>query len=80
MNADNLPPDALLTALLAAMDSAGIGCTVVVAHEGTLRRAYSNQPAATILGMTVDELQRTPPLLPLTSEERERLCRSVTPS
>ena len=74
---DSLAPEALLAALLAAMDSAGIGCTVVIDREGSLRRAYSNTPVARMLGMTVDELQQTPPLLALTPEERERLSQLV---
>jgi PAS domain S-box-containing protein len=55
------------------MDSAGIGCTVIVDHEATLRRVYANGPAATMFGMTVDEFQKTPPLMPLTPDERARL-------
>jgi PAS domain S-box-containing protein len=68
-----LAPDALLKALLAAMDESGIGVTVVVSSDGSLRRAYSNVPAAAIFGMTVEELQATPPMLQLTMEERARL-------
>lgn len=68
-----LEQDALLGALLAAMDEASIGCTVVVSREGALRRAYSNAAAAAIMGMTVEELQETPPLLVLTAEEKARL-------
>ncbi len=71
--ADGLPTDVLLEALLGALESAGIGCTVVVDREGSLKRVYSNEPAAKMFGVTVDELNRTPPLLALTSEERARL-------
>src|ERR1700682_4909747 len=72
---ESLAPEVLLAALQAGMDSAGIGCTVVVNREGPLRRAYSNTLVARILGMTVEELQRTPPLLVLTPEERVRLSK-----
>jgi PAS domain S-box-containing protein len=75
MDAERLPPDLLLAALLAAMESAGLGCTVVVNDGGELRREYSNTPAAKILGMTVEELQRTPPLAVTTKEETERLSK-----
>src|SRR5690348_16623081 len=74
MTADALPPDVLLAALLAAMESAGLGCTVVLDDEAGLRRAYTNTQAAALFGMTPEQFQRTPPLLAVPPEERERLA------
>jgi two-component system NtrC family sensor kinase len=75
MTADHLAPDVLLAALLAAMENASIGCTVVVdpGHGQSVRREYANAPAAAMFGMTVDELQKTPPMLALAVEERTRM-------
>jgi two-component system, NtrC family, sensor kinase len=73
MKADHLSPDVLLAALLAAMENASIGCTVVVDDEQGLRRVYGNATVAAMFGLTVDELQKTPPMLALANEERARL-------
>ncbi len=75
MNADHPSPDVLLAALLAAMENASIGCTVLIdpGQGQSVRRAYSNAPAAAMFGMTVDELQKTPPILALAVEEQTRM-------
>jgi PAS domain S-box-containing protein len=72
---ENLGTEVLLKALLAAMDSAGIGCTVVTDRDGELRRAYSNLPFARMAGVTLDELARTPPFMMVAPDDRERVSK-----
>jgi PAS domain S-box-containing protein len=70
-----LSPDAVRDALLAALESAGIGCTVVLVKEDGLERVYANEAFARILRVDVETARRLPALLSLRPDQRERLER-----
>lgn len=66
-------PEAALHALLSALETAGVGCTVVSMSDNDIQRVYANEPAARIFGLDVAGLMELPPMLPLAPGERERL-------
>ena len=70
-----LSPDATLSALLDAMVSAGLGCTVIVARNGKLERVYANEAIARIFGRDIGEMRALPPMDTLEPSERERLAK-----
>jgi PAS domain S-box-containing protein len=70
---ETLPPSAALTALLAALESAGLGFTVILSHPDGLERVYANAAIARIWGVDIETMRRLPPLATLTPEQRERM-------
>ena len=70
----NATPKDELDALLRALESAGIGCTVVVDDDRTIERVYANEPIARIFGLDVDAMRAVPPMDLLAPEERSRLA------
>ncbi|MDB4995516.1 MAG: Sensory box histidine kinase/response regulator, partial [Myxococcaceae bacterium] len=70
---ETLPPAAALTALLAALESAGLGFTVILSRPDGLERVYANAAIAKIWGLPLDAMRRLPPLATLTPEQRERM-------
>jgi PAS domain S-box-containing protein len=70
---DTLPPSASLSALLAALESAHLGFTVILSHPDRLERVYANEAIAKIWGVDIETMRRLPPLESLTAEQRARL-------
>jgi PAS domain S-box-containing protein len=68
-----LSPGDELDALLRALESAGIGCTVVVDDGQKIDRVYANEPIAKIFGLDVAAMRALPPMGLLTPEEHARL-------
>ncbi len=60
----------LMPALLDALTAAGVGVIVILDRGPELERYYTNQPAAALLGYTVDELQQIPVLESIVPEQR----------
>jgi PAS domain S-box-containing protein len=71
---ESFSPATVLTALLEALESAGIGCTVVLDHGDRLERVYVNHAHARIHGMTVAQARETTPLAAVPQADRERLA------
>jgi PAS domain S-box-containing protein len=69
----SLAPRAVLDALLDALESAGIGCTIVLDRGDRLERAYANEAICRIFGRDAQSMAELPPLVPLPPAERERL-------
>lgn len=72
----DLPAAAALKALLNALETAGLGCTIVLERKGTgdLQRVYANEALASLFGRSVQSMMtEVPPLVPLPPVERERL-------
>jgi two-component system NtrC family sensor kinase len=57
---DGLSAETVLTALLAALDSSGLGCSIFVDRGDRFERVFANQPFADILGV---DLEVAPPLV-----------------
>lgn len=51
----------MLHALLEALESAGLGCTIVVARGERLERTYANKALARIFGVDLETMKRLPP-------------------
>jgi PAS domain S-box-containing protein len=60
----------ILPALLEALTHAGMPLVVFADHGGELERVYANEPAAALLGYTVEGLYATPVLDTLVPEHR----------
>ena len=58
----SLPAPAVVDALLAALESAGLGCTIFLERDGRRERVYANAVLAEIYGMDLDVLRESPPL------------------
>lgn len=69
----NLPASAVLAALVEALESAGLGCTVVVDRGDRFERAYVNAAMARLYGVDLETLQKTPVMGLLPPDERARL-------
>jgi PAS domain S-box-containing protein len=69
----SLPSDAVLDALLRALECAGLGCTVVVDRGDRLERAYANEAIARIWGVDLATARATPVLAPFPARDREFL-------
>jgi PAS domain S-box-containing protein len=69
------PPPATITLerLLDALESAGLGLTVVVDHGDRLERVYANGCIAALMGLDLEAMVRLPVLDPMPPAERERL-------
>ena len=59
--------------LLDALGYSGTGCVVIADRGHGLERLYANEPAASILGYTLDELMRVPPIETIVPEQRALL-------
>lgn len=69
----SLPAEAALGALLDALESARIGCTVILERGDALERVYANAPIASIFGVDAESMKRVPPRAMLPEKELERL-------
>src|SRR5207247_296153 len=69
------PPPASITLdrLLDALESAGLGLTVVTDHGDRLERIYANGCIARLMGLELEAMVRLPVLDPMPPAERERL-------
>jgi PAS domain S-box-containing protein len=62
-----------LERLLDALESAGLGLTVVIDHGDRLERVYANRCLAELMGLDLETMVRLPVLDPMPPAERERL-------
>lgn len=65
--------EALLRAFLEGLESAGIGCTVVIGHDGGLDISYANRAYAEMLGTELEKARTGTPFDVLPPDEREKL-------
>ncbi|MBL8999299.1 MAG: PAS domain S-box protein, partial [Gemmatimonadetes bacterium] len=68
-----LPPNVALKALLGAIESAGVGCTIILEQNGRLERVYANDAIARTFGCTREEMLERAPMDLLPPSERARL-------
>jgi PAS domain S-box-containing protein len=69
-----LTADEALDSLLKAIESAGIGCTVVIDDEkDTIERVYANAPIERLLGVDANTLLSMPPMDFVAPSESERI-------
>jgi PAS domain S-box-containing protein len=61
---------AILPALLDALGHVGTGVTVVADRGNGFERWYTNAPAASLLGYTMEELEKLPPIDTIAPEQR----------
>jgi PAS domain S-box-containing protein len=66
------PDGAMLRALVQALESAGLGCTVVLAYPDRLERVYSNEAMARIYGVDREAMKTIEPFGRLSAAERAR--------
>ena len=66
--------EALLSAFLEGLESAGIGCTVVIAHDQRLEVSYANRTYAAMLGVDLETAHRATPFDVLPPDERQKLA------
>lgn len=66
----SLPAEAVLGALLEALESARIGCTVILRRGDALEHVYANAP---LFGVDAESMLRVPPRAMLPEKELERL-------
>lgn len=66
--------EALLSAFLEGLESAGIGCTVVLSREQGLEIAYANRAYAALLGVDVEAARRASPFDVVTLDEKKKLA------
>jgi PAS domain S-box-containing protein len=66
-------PSVALAAILDALESAGIGCTIVLDGPGGLERAYANEAIARIFGVDVATMRALPAMSALVPPEHARL-------
>lgn len=66
--------EALLSAFLEGLESAGIGCTVVIADDARLEISYANRAYAEILGVDLDGAKQHTPFDVLPPDERQKLA------
>ncbi|MBX3187756.1 MAG: PAS domain S-box protein [Labilithrix sp.] len=72
MAAPHIP--GLLQALLDAIESATLGCTVLIEREeARLERVYVNEEFARVVGVDLDAARTMPPMAMFSAEERDRL-------
>ena len=69
----DVEPTHVLPALLEALGTVGTGVVVLVDRGSGIERVYTNEPAAQILGYTVEELESVPPIEMVIPEERARV-------
>ena len=60
----------LVPALLDALANAGVGILVIADRDGRYERWYANEPAAVVLGYTLDEMLEIPPIEIVAPEQR----------
>lgn len=60
----------MLQALLEALESADLGCTIIEARGDRLERTYANQPLARIFGVDLQTMKQLPPFEPRRGTER----------
>jgi PAS domain S-box-containing protein len=70
---ESVAPAAALQALLDALESAGLGCTVILAHPDRVERVYANAAIAKIYGVDVETMRRLDTFDALDAEQRQRL-------
>ena len=63
----------MLTALLEALDSADIGCTITIVRGERVERAYANAAIARIFGVDATVMESLEPMAMLVPAERARL-------
>ena len=66
--------EALLSAFIEGLESAGIGCTVVIADEGRLDISYANRAYAEILAVPREQAKRGTPFDVLPADEQKKLA------
>ena len=66
--------EALLSAFLEGLESAGIGCTIVVAHDARLDISYANRAYAEMLGVDLETAKRATPFDVLPPDEKQKLA------
>ncbi len=69
----SLPPSVALAALLEALESAGLGCTVVLDRPDGVERVYANEAIARIFGVDVETMRAMPAMDVLPPGERARM-------
>ncbi len=69
----DLPAAGVLDALLEALESAGLGCAVIVDRGDRFERAYANEAMARICGVDLETYRRMPVMDLVAPEERSRL-------
>ena len=70
----DLHSGAVLESLLDALESAGLGCTMFIAHpDHRLERVYANEAIARMWGVDRETMRQLPPAALFTSEQRDRL-------
>lgn len=67
------PAYEMLRALLDALESAQVGCTVVATFPDRIVRVYANDALARIFGVDRETIQRIDPLSMVTEDQRARL-------
>ncbi len=60
----------MLQALLEALESAGLGCTLIESRGDRFERTYANEPLARIFGVDRMTMERLPPFAPGRGTER----------
>jgi two-component system, NtrC family, sensor kinase len=62
---------AFVAPLLECLSNVGIGVVVIADRDGAIQRWYTNEPAAALVGYTVDEIAAIPPLDIIVPEQRK---------
>lgn len=70
----NLSADVVVGSLFDALESAGLGCTIILAHPDRLERVYANAPLAAIYGVDLPTMRAMPVLDALSPGEAERFA------
>lgn len=65
----------MLGALLDALETAGLGCTVVVAYPDRLETTYLNRPGSRMSGIPLEEAKQHHPFSTLAPEEQDKLTK-----